>query len=134
MATRYDHPNVIVTREAQKTSIIGTTSITRFNFFQKCRVKQVRFYPETPGTDTDFTQTLRTIVGITTTSVGITTMGTELAGVAANVLDVQLGTANTPKGVTLDANDSLSITNAVDGDGQTNIVVEYEVLPDAVQT
>ena len=134
MVQRYDHPNVLVTREVQKPSIIGTTSITRFNFYQKCRVKQVRFYPHLAGTSDTFTQTVRTIVGTTTTSVGITTMGTAAPGVAANALSVALGASNSPPGVTLGADDSLSITNAVDGTGAVNLLVEYEVLPDAVRT
>ena len=134
MVQRYDHPNVLVTREEQKLSVIGTTAVTRFNFYQKCRVKQVRFYPHTVGTSDTFTQTVRTIVGTTTTSVGITTMGTAAPGVAANALSVALGASNSPPGVTLGADDSLSITNAVDGTGAVNLLVEFEVLPDAVRT
>ena len=134
MANRYDHPNVIVTREDSRLSVVGTTSITRFNIFQKCRIKAVHFYPNILGTSDTFTQTIRTISGTTTTSVGISTMGTAAVGVIANADSIALGASNTPPGVEVNADSQITITNAVDGTGQTDVRLEYEVLPDAVQT
>ena len=136
MPTRYDHPNVIVTREDRLgLSVVGTTSVTTFRLgFQKARLKAVHFFPVIAGTDTDFTQTIRTISGVTTTSVGIATTGTLVAGLAASAVAIALGAANTPPGVDVEANSQLTLTNAVDGDGQNDIMVEFEVLPDAVQT
>ena len=134
MTQRYDHPNVIVRRENAKTSLASATAILRFNFFQKCRVKAVHLYPAVAGTSTAFTQTVKSIIGTTTTSVGVSTLGTGAAGVKTAAATISIGTGNTPAGITFDANESLTITNATDATGIYNAVVEYEVLPDAART
>ncbi len=135
MPLRYDHPNVLVRREDKGgLSVVGTTSVTRFNIYQRCRIKAVHFFPNILGTSDTFTQTIRTINGTTTTSVGISTMGTAAVGVVANADRIALGASNSPPGVIVGADSQVTITNAVDGTGQTDIVLEYEVLPDAVLT
>lgn len=134
MPQSYDHPNVIVTRETRRATAVGATAVTRFNLYQRARLKAVHFFPDVLGTSDTFTQTIRTIVGTVTTSVGISTMGTAAVGVVANAIRVLVGAANSPPGLDLGADAQVTITNAVDATGVTEVVLEYEVLPDAVRT
>ncbi len=134
MAQRYDHANVIVTRERVQKSLAGTTAVMVFNFWQKCRVTAVHLYPTIVGTSDTGKQTVKSIIATTTASVGIGTIGTAAIHAKASAVTIAIGTGNTPAGITLDANEALTITNETDGTIVYNALIEYEVLPDAVRT
>ncbi len=131
---RYDHPNAVVRREKiLGLTTVGTASVTTYRLgHHKKRLKAVHFNPTILGTSDTWTQTIRTITGVTTASVGIDTMGTVAVNLVASARRVLLGVGNSPPGVEVDADALLTITNAVDGTGQTEVTIEYEVLPDAV--
>ena len=136
MSVRYDHPNVLVRRETRLgATTAGTTSVTTFLLDNPgtARLKAVHFLPTTVGTSDTGSQTIRTIsAGTTTTSVGISSIGTAAVNVEASINTVVLGASNSPPGVEVAAGSLLTITNGVDGTVVTNVLVEWEALPDSV--
>lgn len=136
MGNRYDHPNVIITREEDLgVNVAGTTSVTNFYLgFQKRRLKAVHFMPTTVGTADASALAVRTISATTTSIVGTATIGTAAVNLAASVASISLGTGNTPKGVDVGANSMLTVTVTGDATAVSRVLVEYEILPDAVQS
>ena len=136
MSVRYDHPTVLVRRYTRLgATTAGTTSVSTFlldNCGTAC-LKAVHFLPTTVGTSDTGSQTIRTIsAGTTTTSVGISSIGTVAVDVEASINTIKLGTANNPPGVDIAGGSLMTITNAVDGAVITNVTVEWETLPDTV--
>lgn len=120
----YDSPNNTVRREAQFSKVTGiaSTNIIRMLCFQKTRIKKVHALCMTAGTDA--------AAGVDilngTTSVGAITFGTDTAGTtySSGALDS-----------TITALSYLEIKGKA---GSATMVhsyaVEYEVLPDSVQS
>ena len=136
MAQRYDHPNVLVTRERELgVTVAGTTNPTTFRLGkQKKRLKSITLNPETVGTADAYVGPIRTIIATTTASIGAGTIGTVAVNLVASRVAILVGTGNTPPGIDVDADSLLTFTSIGDATGVVRVELEYEILPDAVQT
>jgi hypothetical protein len=125
MATRYDHPNVIVRREQSFLGAAATAgTLGHWIPQQKMNLVAVHAHVVTAGTsDTTNAYTVRA-GAVGTTSIGAITIGTATAGsrVSAAI------------GVTVDEGALLNCLKGNDATGVSMVSYEYEVLPDAVQT
>ncbi len=136
MGNRYDHPNVLVTREEDLgVNVAGTTSVTNFYLgFQKRRLKGVHCMPTTVGTADASALIVKTISATTTSIVGTVTIGTGAVNLSASVASLALGTGNNPTGVDVNADGMLTVTVTGDDTAVSRVLIEYEILPDAVQS
>lgn len=121
MTQRYDHPNVITTREVHQTTVAGNATIKYFRHYQKIRLKGVHAAVNVAGTATTNTFVIKS----GTTALGTFALSTSTQGVTSSI-DV----ANTD----VAALGELSITGGADTVGVADIIWEFEVLPDAVRT
>lgn len=123
MALRYDHPNNMVRRE-KNTRVTGAASgsIKKILFFQKSRIKKIHGIVEVAGTNDAAVMILKN----GTTAIGTMTFGTQAAGSV-----VHSAALNS----TVDASGYLDIEGATNSATLvTDMCVEYEVLPDSVQS
>lgn len=119
----YNDPNFTVRREnfAGEAGGAATTTYCKFRAFQKARLKSVQAAVTTAGTAT--THKLDVYHG--TTSIGSISLGTSTAGSLANS-----GVLNE----TLASMDQVSVKTGADTVGKAEVVFEFEVLQDAVQS
>lgn len=118
----YDDPNYQVRREAFSTTVAGaTTDGARFRHFQTMRLKKVHFAVLTAGTAAGHGYTIKN--GATT--LGTVTLSTSAAGVTASsaLLDS-----------IVPAMGQVLVTSLSDATGVAQVVYEYEVLNDAVES
>jgi len=123
MATRYDHPNVIVTREefAGSVGAASATDYAPFRMFQKAKLVAAHFV----CTVTTSNVARRFRVFVSAVSVGSVSIGTLAVGATVSI---DLGDT---------ALASLSrVTTQFDvaADGSGDVIYEYRVEPDAVQS
>ena len=118
----YDDPNSQVRREAFFTTAAGaTTDGAKFRHFQAMRLKKVHAAVLTAGTATGHGYTIKN----GTTSIGTIALSTSAAGVTASsgLLDS-----------TVAALGQVMVTSLTDATGVAQIIFEYEVTPDAVES
>jgi hypothetical protein len=123
MSTRYDHPNAIVRREkSSRVTGAASGSLKKLLFFQKAKVQKVHAIVEVAGTNDAAVMVLKN----GTTAIGTMTFGTQAIGSVVHSAAL---------------NSSVGASGYLDVDGATNsatlvvdMVVEYEVEPDAVQS
>lgn len=124
MSNRYDHPNILVRREACYQTAAGASGVSaRFASFQKARLKAVHTQVVTAGTSNGAGNEL--IIKQGTTALGTFTLGTTTAGAQQHLTGLD---------ATLASGDVLSATNGTDATGLNLVIYEYEVLPDASQS
>lgn len=121
MGLRYDHPNATVRREACHLTAAGTGTHARDVMYQKRRLKAAHFSVVTAGTADAFAATIQN----GTTSVGVSTLGTNTAGYTASVTGIDATIASLA---------TLNVAIAGDNTGVATVTYEFEVLPDAVQS
>lgn len=124
MGTRYDHANCIVRRETHVPNRTGIASAThtKVMFFQKAKIKAVHSLVVTAGTNAAAGDDIYN----GTTSVGAITQGTDAANTShtSGVLDV-----------TVAANSYIDLRGkATSATKVISYAIEYEVLPEAVQS
>jgi len=118
----YSDPNNLVRRESAHITVAGaTTEGAKFRSFQKMRLKKVHLAVITAGTSTAHGYDVYH---------GTSSIGTILVGTAA---------AGTVKHSALlnevcDTMEQVSVKSLADVVGVAQVVHEYEVLPDSVQT
>ncbi len=119
----YSDPDFTIRREAcmPPTTAGATTEGSKFRSFQKMRLKKAHAAVVVAGTATTHAYTIKN----GTTSVGLITLSTNVAGV-----EVSSGVINS----TVEAMDQVSATSGADATGTAQIVYEFEVLPDAVKS
>ncbi|THF55920.1 hypothetical protein [Pseudothauera rhizosphaerae] len=119
----YDDPNFQIRREryAGEAGGSATTEYGKFRSFQKIRLKAVHAVVTVAGTAT--THKLDILHG--TTSIGAIALSTSTAGVksSSTTLDRSVGSL-----------EAISVKSGADATGKADVIYEYEVLPDAVQT
>lgn len=125
---QYDDPDTQVRREYFAGNAGGgaTTEYCKFRSFQKARLKAVHACVTVAGTTT--THGFSVFRG--TTSVGTILLGTGTAVGAAGGISASSGTLN----LEIAAGQQISVKSLADADGKADIIYEYEVLHDAVQT
>lgn len=124
MGTRYDHPNCVVRREKTANNVTGIASTTfqKILFFQKAKLKAVHSLVVTAGTNA----AAGVDIYVGTTSVGAITHGTD----AANSFNTS-GELN----IEIAAQSYVDLRGKANSATMVNsYVIEYEVLPEAVQT
>lgn len=127
----YDHPGYIVRREAPMGEMGGANqAYAKFAVFQKSRLNAIHYTVTVAGTSAaNNTQVINKISGTTTTALGTMTAGTNAAG---NRIDSATLTNNA--NAILNPGDIVQMNQGADIVGKGAVVVEYEALPDAVQT
>lgn len=118
----YDSPNQQVRREACFLTVAGaTTDGARFRSFQAMKLKKVHAGVVVAGTAT--THGYDVYHG--TTSIGTISLGTSAIRATASsaLLDRSVGSL-----------EDVTVKSKADATGVANIVYEYEVLPEAVQS
>ena len=119
----YDAPDYIIRREQcmPPTTAGATTEGAKFRAFQAMRLKKVHAGVITAGTNTGHGYD----VYHGTTSIGTIALGTSAAGSAASsgLLDRAVETMQ-----------QVSVKSLVDATGVAQIVYEFEVRPDAVES
>ena len=125
-----DHPNYTIRRE-RNAGVVGAaaSSFVQFQFFQKSRIHAVHAVVLTAGTATATPADAALEVSMFgpggTSSIGNLAYGTHTA---QHLLHATLAT------VTVAANNGIRFAKKLDATGVTLPYVEYEVLPDAVQS
>ena len=119
----YDDPDFTVRREAcmPPTTAGATTEGAKFRAFQKFRLKKVHAAVITAGTAT--THGYDVYHG--TTSIGTIALSTSAAGVTASSAALNR---------TVGSLEQVSVKSLADATGVAQIVYEFEMLPDAVQS
>lgn len=119
----YSDANAVIRREhcAPPTTAGATTEGAKFRSFQKMRLKAAHAVVVTAGTAT--THGYDIYHG--TTSIGTIALSTSAAGVTASSAALNRTVASL---------EQVSVKSLADETGVAQIVYEYEVLPDAVQT
>jgi hypothetical protein len=118
----YDDPDFLVRREVEKITTAGaTTEGAKFRSFQATRLKKVHAAVITAGTAT--THGYNVFHG--TTSIGTIALSTSAAGVVASSALLN---------ETVASMEQVSVKSLADATGVAQIVYEYEVTPDAVQS
>jgi len=120
----YADPNATIRREhcvSVEAGGAATTEYAKFRSFQRMRIKKVHFAATVAGTNAGHG------FGIYsgTTSVGSISLGTSTANteVSSSALDI-----------IVEPMDQVSVKSLVDATGKAQVVYEYEVLHDAVQS
>ena len=128
MATRYDHPNVIVRREFNMHVLAATVNLQYFRTFQLAKLYGVHGAVLIAGTGANTTSGIRIdLVGTSTTSIGNIDFSTNTIAHTTSV--VYTGGTQT-----MIAGGGINIVKRTEATGVFNVVLEYEVLPDAAQT
>ena len=119
----YDNPEYMIRREQcmPPTTAGATLDGSRFRHFQAVRLKKVHAAVITAGTAAGHGFTIRN----GTTSIGTITLGTSAAGVTAST--ALLDSVVLPLGQVVAA-------SLVDATGVAQLVYEYEVINDAVES
>lgn len=119
----YSDPNCTIRREycAPPTTAGATTEGAKFRSFQKMRLKAAHAVVITAGTAT--THGYDVYHG--TTSIGTIALSTSAAGVAASSATLDRPVASL---------EQVSVKSLADATGVAQIVYEFEVVSDAVQT
>lgn len=119
----YDNPDFLIRREhcAPPTTAGATTEGAKFRHFQAMKLKKVHAAVITAGTATDHGFD----VYHGTTSVGTITLGTSTAGSSASSAALNLDVASMAQ---------VSVKSLADVVGVAQIVYEFEVRPDAVES
>lgn len=118
----YSSANATVRREQYAESAAGNAAEScKFRTFQKARLKAAHVVVMVAGTSVGHLVTLKH----GTTSIGAVTLSTSAAGVSTSITDLNRDLA---------ALDQISLTNGTDATGRVQVVYEYEVMHDAVQT
>ncbi len=129
MATRYDHPNVIVRREFSMHVLAATNNLQYFRTFQLAKLFGVHGAVLIAGTGANTTSGIRIdLVGTSTTSIGNIDFSTNTIAHTTSVTYSSEGTQ------TMVAGGGINIVKRAEATGVFNVVLEYEVLPDAAQT
>lgn len=119
----YDDPNFAIRREYTATPAAAgaTTESNKFRSFQAIRLKKAHAYVVTAGTAT--THGYNVFHG--TTSIGTIALSTSTAGVVASsaLLDRLVASM-----------EQVSVKSLADATGVAQIVYEFEVTPDAVES
>lgn len=123
MSRAYDSPDFTIRREQCMTPAAAgaTTESNKFRHFQAIRLKKVHAAVITAGTST--AHGYNVFQG--TTSVGAITLGTSAAGAVASSALLNLDVASM---------EQLSVKSLADVVGVAQIVYEFEVRPDAVES
>lgn len=128
MGLQYDHPNFLIRRERSGTVLAATSSYQHFLFFQKVRIRGVHATVLTAGTATATPKDAALEVSLFgpngTTSIANLAYGTHTA---MHVLHATVT-------ATVLANNGVRFAKLLDATGITSVNVEYEVLPDSVQS
>lgn len=128
MSNRYDHPNVIVRREFSMHVLAATVNLQYFRTFQAAKLFGVHGKVLIAGTGANTTSGIRIdLVGTSTSSIGNIDFSTNSVAYETSVT-FGVGTQ------TMIAGGGINIVKRTEATGVFNVVLEYEVLPDAVQT
>lgn len=119
----YDNPDYTIRREhcSPPTTAGATTEGSKFQHFQAIRLKKAHAIVITAGTATTHAYTIKN----GTTSVGLITLSTSAAGVVASSGAIDSTVTSMAK---------VSATSGADATGVAQIVYEFEVTPDAVES
>ena len=128
MANRYDHPNVIVRREFSMHVLAALNNLQYFRTFQTAKLFGVHGKVVIAGTSAANTSGVRVdLVGTSTTSIGTIDFGTNSVDHTTSVT-FGVGTQ------TMIAGGGINIVKRTDAVLVANVVLEYEVLPEAAQS
>ena len=124
----YDDPNYTIRREQSGMVLAATSSFVQFQFFQKVRLNSVRAMVLTAGTATATPADASLEISLYgpggTTSIGNFAYTTNTAGKLFQSTVTH----------TIAANNGVRFAKLLDATGINAVAVEYEVLPDAVQS
>ena len=122
----YDHANNIVRREASMTLAAAASGTARWMMFQKAKLHAIHLRNEVAGTTAGAASGVTiSVIGTATTSVGQATFST---GAAATTTTVEFSTT------TINARGGVLLTKGADATMVVDAVIEYQVLPGALQS
>lgn len=123
MSGGYDDPNFNIRRERFNAAMGGaaTTEYAKFRSFQAARLKKVHAVVTTAGTATG--HGFDVYKG--TTSIGTIALGTATAGSIATSATLNAAMASL---------EQISVKSLADIVGKADVIFEYEVTPDSVDT
>ena len=128
MATRYDHPNVIVRREFSMHVLAAVNNLQYFRTFQRAKLFGLHGKVLVKGTSATTTSGVEiALVGTATSSIANMDFTTNAIGYETSVT-FGAGTQ------TMIAGGGINLIKRNEAVLVATIVLEYEVLPDAVQT
>ena len=125
---QYDAPNYTMRREMSGQVEAATSSFVQFQFFQKVRLNSIRAIVLTAGTATATPADASLEISLYGPS------GTTSIGNFAYLTNTAMHLFQSTVTNTIAANNGVRFAKLLDATGITGVVVEYEVLPDAVQS
>ena len=129
MGFRYDHPNNLIVREKSGPRVLAAhSSYVHFQFFQKARIRAVHALVLVAGTAT--ATPADAALEISVYGPNGTTSIANLFYSTNSVMHVLHATVT----ATVEANNGVRFAKKLDATGITAPYLEYEVLPDSVQS